>query len=115
MGLDFLRRTAKASRKAWSNGRSDLSNPTLFSHAPSCQTRTVLADADDDAKLSCGEAVTLHMDEQGILVVREKTRIGRVCSPPPDLVAAMRDAGGCALGSIRQVNELSGTLDVEIQ
>ena len=115
MGLDFLRRTAKSSRKAWNNGKSDLSNPTLFAGQPECQTRTVLADADDNSKPCTGEAVTLHMDEQGILVVREKTRIGKVGNPPPDLIDAMRNAGGCALGHIRQVHQLSGTLDVEIK
>jgi hypothetical protein len=115
MGLDFLRRTAKSSRKAWDHGKQELSNPTLFSGQPQCQTRTVLADADNGANPCAGEPVTLHMNEQDILVVRENTRIGRVSSPPSDLVAAMRNAGGCALGHIRQVNRLSGTVDVEIQ
>jgi hypothetical protein len=115
MGLDFLHRTAKSSRKAWNHGKLELSNPTLFAQEPGCQTRTVLADADDGAKPRTGEPVTLHMGEQGILLVREKTRIGKVGNPPSDLVAAIRNAGGCALGHIRQVNPLSGTVDVEIQ
>lgn len=115
MGLDFLRRTAKSSRKAWNHGKTDLSNPTLFGGQSECQTRTVLADADDGAKPCPGEAVTLYMEQQGILLVREKTRIGKVGNPPHDLVDALRNAGGSALGHIRQVNQLSGTVDVEIQ
>lgn len=114
MGLDFLRRTAKSSKKAWNHGKADLSNPTLFSGQPECQTRTVLADADDGAKPCAGEPVTLHLEEQGILLVRERTRIGKVGNPPPDVLNAIRNAGGCALGHISQVNQLSGTVDVEI-
>lgn len=115
MGLDFLRRTAKSSRKAWDHGKQELSNSTLFSGQPPCQTRTVLAEADDGTNPCVGETVTLHISDQDMLLVREKTPIGKVPSPPSDLVTGMRDAGGCALGHIRQVNHLSGTVDVEIQ
>jgi hypothetical protein len=34
---------------------------------------------------------------------------------PPDIVAKIRDAGGCALGQVQTVNQLSRTADVEIK
>ncbi len=38
MGLDFLRRTAKLSSKAWDRGKADLSIPSLFTQQPESQT-----------------------------------------------------------------------------
>ena len=77
--------------------------------------RTVLADYDDDVQLSNGEALTLHWQDQRMLVVRENTRVGGIHNPPPDVVAKVRDAGGCALGQVQSVNQLSRTADVEIK
>lgn len=115
MGLDFLRRTAKSSSKAWDRGKSDLSIPSLFAEQPEGQSRTVLADYDDGVQLSNGEALTLHLQDQTMLVVRENMRVGWVPNPPPDLVAKVSDAGGCALGQVHTVNQLSRTADVEIK
>jgi hypothetical protein len=115
MGLDFLRRTAKSSSKAWDRGKVDLSIPSLFGQQPERQTRTVLADCDDGVQVSSGEALTLHWQDQNMLVVRENTRIGEVKNPPPDIVAKIRDAGGCALGQVQTFNQLSRTVDVEIK
>jgi hypothetical protein len=115
MGLDFLRRTAKTSAKAWDRGKADLSIPSLFTQQPERQTRTVLADYDEGVQLSSGEALTLHLQDKNMLVVRENTRVGEVGNPPPDIVAAIRDAGGCALGQVQHVNQLSRTVDVEIK
>jgi hypothetical protein len=115
MGLDFLRRTAKSSSKAWDRGKADLSIPSLFAQQPESQARTVLADYDDDVQLSSGEALTLHWQDQSMLVVRENTRVGRVQNPPPDIVAKVRDSGGCALGHVQTVNQLSRTADVAIK
>jgi hypothetical protein len=115
MGLDFLRRTAKSSSKAWDRGKADLSIPSLFGQQPERQTRTVLADYDDGVKLSSGEPLTFYLRDQNMLVVRENTRIGEIKNPPPDIVAKIRDAGGCALGQVQTVNQLSGTADVEIK
>jgi hypothetical protein len=115
MGLDFLRRTAKSSSKAWDRGKADLSIPSLFGQQPERQTRTVLADCDDGVQLSSGESLTLHWQDQNMHVVRENTRIGEIKNPPPDIVAKIRDAGGCALGQVQTVNQLSRTADVEIK
>jgi hypothetical protein len=115
MGLDFLRRTAKSSSKAWDRGKANLSIPSLFTHHQDKQSRTVLADYDEDVQLSSGEALTLHWQDQKMFVVRENTRVGWVENPPPDIVAKVRDVGGCALGQVQTVNQLSRTADVEIK
>ena len=114
MGLDFLRRTAKSSTKAWNRGREDLSEPTLFTQQPDCYVRTVLADDDGCGKPLRGETVTLHMQGGDILVVRENMRIGKVGSPSPEISQRIRNSGGCALGRVSDVHSLSGTFDVEV-
>lgn len=115
MGLDFLRRTAKTSRKAWDRGKDDLSTPSLFSQQPQCQTRTVSADLDDGMQVAAGEPVTFYLDNNDVLLVREKTRIGKLGAPTPDVRDAIRNCGGLALGEITQFNPLSMTADVKIQ
>jgi hypothetical protein len=50
-----------------------------------------------------------------MLVVRENTRIGEIKNSPPDIVAKIRDMGGCALGQVQTMNQLSRTADVEIK
>jgi hypothetical protein len=114
MGLDFLRRTAKNSTKAWDRSKTELSVPTLFSQQPDCQTRTVLAEF-DGVMPAAGDALTLHVQDRNMMVVHENTCVGRVGNPPADLLTAIRDAGGCALGHVRQINQLSGTCDVEVK
>ncbi len=114
MGLDFLRRTAKSSIKAWNRGKASLSVPTLFGQQTECQSRAVVAEFDGDIP-QVGEQITLHFQNGDIVIARENCRIGKVSSPPPDLVDALRNAGGCALGRLRQIHQLSGTADVEVE
>jgi hypothetical protein len=113
MGLDFLRRTAKSSTKAWDRGKLELSMPSLFSQQPDRQSRAVQVDCFDGIRLS-GTEVTLHLQGQNIVVVQENMRVGMVERPPPDLVANIREAGGCALGQVQSFNELSWTADVKV-
>ena len=115
MGLDFLRRTAKASSKAWNRGKADLSLPSLFSQQPEPQARTVLADCEEGVQLSSGEVLTLHWQDHNVLVVRENMRVGKVLNPPAAIVEKIREAGGCAVGAVQSVHQLSGTVDVEIK
>lgn len=115
MGLDFIRRTARSSTKAWDRGRSELADPTLFTRHPECSIRTVVAQLDNGIVMEPGSNVTMCLRGERLLVVRETTQIGTIERPPADLVRAIRDMGNQALGSCRQFNQLSGTADVEVK
>jgi hypothetical protein len=76
MGLDFIRGTARSSTKAWNRGRTDLSNPTLFTRYPECHTRTVVARLNDGVEITQGGNVVLCIKNESLVLVRENTQIG---------------------------------------
>jgi hypothetical protein len=115
MGLDFIRRAAPTFTKGWDRGKTDLSNPTLFTRYPECRTRTTVAHLDDSAEAQASEHVAVCVRGSGLILVRETTQIGHIDSVPPDLFRAIDAAGGCALGLLVRINPLSGTADVEIE
>lgn len=115
MGLDFIRRAAPSFIKGWDRGKTDLTNPTLFTKHPDCRTRTTVANIDDGARAKAGEQVAICVRDTKLILVRETALIGVIENPPPDLFRAIDGAGGCALGQVVRINPLSGTADVEIE
>jgi hypothetical protein len=114
MGLDFLRRTAKNSVKAWDRGKAELSAETLFTQQPQCRTRSVMAELDDGVSVAGGEQLVLLVKNNDMILVRGHERIGKVQNPPTDAFDAIRNAGQCALVAVSAFNKLSGTADVEL-
>jgi hypothetical protein len=114
MGVDFLRRTAKSSTKAWDRNKAELSTESLFTLQPQCRTRSVMAELDDGVSVAGGEMLTLLVKNNDMILVRGHERIGRVPNPPADAFEAIRNAGQCALVAVSEFNKLSGTADVEL-
>lgn len=114
MGLDFIRRGAKGFAKAWDKGRTSLAEPTLFTRYPEARARTVIAELLPDCKTKVGAQLAVCVRGDQLVLVEETNQIGCMKSPPPDLLAAVRSAGGYAFGQIKQIHPLSGTADVEI-
>ncbi len=114
MGLDFIRRAAKGFTKAWDRGRTSLASPSLFTRYPESRTRTVIADVMPDSQVQVGAELVVCFAGDQLILVEETNQIGCMKNPPADLVEAVREAGGYALGQIKQFNPLSGTADVEV-
>jgi hypothetical protein len=115
MGLDFLRRTAKNSVKAWDRGKAELSTASLFTQQPQCRTRSLLAELDDGVSVAGGEQLVLMVKNNDMLLVRGHERMGKVPHPPTDAFEAVRNVGQCALVQVCEFNKLSGTADVALQ
>jgi hypothetical protein len=115
MGLDFIRRRAKTFTKTWSRNRTDLARPTLFTRYPECRSRSVIADLASDAGISQGTRVLVCARGAELLLVSGTTQIGAASRPPSDLLSAIHQAGGNALGHVTRINPISGTADVEIE
>lgn len=115
MGLDFIRRAAKGFNKAWDRGRTSLAMPSLFSHNPQLGRRSVIVEfiPDFTPRVGCEYAVCFSGPD--LVMLDEVNCVGVLKSPPPDLVDAVRDAGGAALGQITRFNPISGTGDVEVE
>lgn len=116
MGVDFIRRTAKTFTKSWSNNKvRELSNPTLFTRTPECRTRTAIAQLNDRANLPPGTELSAWVRDATLILVHETVQVGVIDQPPPDIFRTVREAGGCALTRLGQLNPLSGTADVEFK
>ncbi len=115
MGLDFIRRAARTFKKSWSKGAASLAQPTLFTKYPECRSRSVVAAIHSGAQLEPNASYAVHVDGEALRIVKEVTPIATGVTPPPDLFAAVKGAGGCALGRITKINPLSGTANVEIE
>lgn len=115
MGLDFIRARGRTFKKSWSAGASELSTPSLFTRHPECQSRSINASVDAFIGAAAGTCLTVSVEGEQLALVHETRRVGVVTSPPADLLSAIRDSGGCALGEIKRLNPISGTVDVEIQ
>ena len=116
MGLDFIRRTAKTFTKSWDRNKTELAQPTLFTRYPECRSRSLVADiADGAAVLSQGARILVSTRGTELVLITGTTQIGAVQNPPSDLFAAVRQAGGNALGRVTRINPISGTADVEIE
>jgi hypothetical protein len=114
MGLDFIRRAAKGFTKAWDRGRTSLAEPSLFTRYPETRTRTVIAELLPDCQVKVGAELAVCVAGDQLILIQETHQVGYMNNPPPELLEAVRCAGGYALGQIKQFNPLSGTADVEI-
>ena len=115
MGIDFIRRRAKTFTKAWNRNRVDLAQPTLFTRYPECHSRSIVADFVSNDRVSIGASVMVRASGTELVLVDGLTSIGTVSNPPYDLMTAINEAGGHALGHITKINPISGTVDVEIE
>ena len=64
--------------------------------------------------LKVGAQLAVCVSGDQLILVEETYPVGRMKTPPADLLAAVRSAGGYAFGQIKQIHPLSGTADVEI-
>jgi len=115
MGLDFIRRRAKTFTKSWNRNKAELARPTLFTRYPECRSRSVIADLTESAGLSEGSQVLVAAHGTQLALISGTTQIGTAAHPPSDLMSAIHQVGGNALGHITRINPISGTADVEIE
>lgn len=114
MGLDFIRRAAKGFTKAWDRGRTNLAIPSLFSRNPQLGRRSVIVEFQDFTPC-VGAEYPVCFNGPDLVMLHENHCVGLLKSPPSDLVDAVRDVGGTALGQITRFNPISGTGDVEVE
>ncbi len=115
MGLDFIRRSAKTFTKSWDRNRTELAQPTLFTRYPECRSRSLIADIADGAGVSQGSPILVCARGAELVLITGTTQVGAVPHPPSDLLSAVEQAGGNALGRVTRINPISRTADVEIE
>lgn len=98
MGLDFVRQRAADFHRSWDQHREKLGTPTLFSVDPECSSRTLVATT--TKPLEKGKRILIRTEEGDLSAYVGLTRVAQFVSPPPDVIAAIRQSGGYAEGCV---------------
>ena len=113
MGLDFIRRTKPAFRKAWRKGWEELSTPNLLNRDTVPILRTIQATVIDPT-VSEGEELLASRDGERLILMRALTRVGCVDHPPPDVLATLSENCGVLKATVDRLNSLSSTMEVRL-
>ena len=111
MGLDFLRKTAKAHTKAWDTefqrGADDL-------FAPTCAPihRSFIASVVAHGELQEGDTVALRLHDDRVVVMKDLYELAVIDKPSLDLVETLHACFNVLDGTIEETNEFAGTVSV---
>ena len=114
MGLDFVRNKTKTFVKSWDRHRVELGTPDLFTKQPDYCGRTATAEVGNSVILCEGDCLTVEIDGQRLVAIRELSQVAHFISPPAELFQAVREGCGVARGVVQQVNVVSGTVEISI-
>lgn len=111
MGLDFLRKTAKAHTKAW-NAEFQRGAEDLF--APNCSTirRSFLASVIAQGTLHEGDEVSVRLHNDRVIVLRDLAPLAEINKPSLDLVETLNACFGVLHGVVEETNDLADTVSV---
>lgn len=116
MGVDFIReQSGKPWRKRWDKGLDRLKMPGLFDVQFSTQHRTVTAEISSGSSMKAGDHVVIQCDGSLTIVCSGYQQIGRISSIPADMLTAISDLGGVALGIVERVSLFGNNAELSIQ
>jgi hypothetical protein len=113
MGVDFLERTAPKFWKAVSRDAEAVARMTR-GVSTSSHRRVVVADCAAGADVSAGLSLIVRTDGKELVLIDGLYEVGRVYSPPFDVLRSIEEMGGFTEGVVEYVNTLGGTFDVDL-
>ena len=113
MGIDFIRKTAKALDRKFDRALEDLGTPDLFTRPPERRGRIVVAEVLDSEAVAMGEHLLLRKCDDEIVLQRGIKTVARV-DAPSELLEAMAVVL-VAEAKVCSVLELSGVIEVELR
>lgn len=114
MGTDFVERATATFKKSWDKGRVAFETADLFTQQPSCAARTAAADLVGKANLQVGDRLTVEADGGALVARRGLTEVARFTNPSAELVNAVETSCGVAKGTVEQVHELAGVVEISL-
>jgi hypothetical protein len=114
MGIDFTSKCAKSFKKSWDRHRVSLATPTLFTQQPTCLARTAAADIANGVTLQRGETVTVQLCGTNLVAMRGLSPVANFVDPSPDLVSAIQESFGVARGTVEQINNIAGMVEISV-
>lgn len=114
MGLDFVRKAARAFHKGLDVRRIQLATPTLFSEQPISAPRTYAATLGSSQTLTAGEKLSIRLEGELVLAMRGLNPVATVKNPPAELVSALSASYGEACGTVQQVHSIASVAEISI-
>lgn len=114
MGADFLEKAAPQFEKCWDKGRLDLVTQDLFTRLPTTKSRSFAAELQGSASLKKGEKITVDKVGRVLVVTRGHTELARCEDAASELIDAIEANCGLAQGSVDEVHEMAGVVEISI-
>lgn len=114
MGLAFIRSTARKPHvKQWSYAYQCAADD-LFAGIFSAIDRVLLAIPTPGSAVCEGEAVYLRLVDERVLAYKGVEPVAELEKPSLDVLEALNHCHGILDGSVKEVNELAGTLAIHV-
>ena len=114
MGLDFIQKAAKSFHKGLDRSRIELATPDLFTQNPDRAPRTYAAQIRPNATLALGEELSVQYRSGMIVMLRGMDIVADFCTPPAELIEALRESYGEACGTVREVYDVADTVEISL-
>ena len=114
MGVDFVERTKKTFKRSWDRERVALATPDLLRREPGCAGISLAGDIVEGVEVEVGDRLTIELAPRGLIARRGITEVLRMPDAPPEIVEAVRQAFGVAAGTVEQVHEPAGVVEIAI-
>jgi hypothetical protein len=114
MGADFLERTKKTIKRSWDRERVALATSDLLTRQPNCTGRSVVGEIIGSTTVSPGEKLTVERDAAGLVARRGLTDVVRIPQAPPDVVRGIEESCGVGIGTVDQVHNPAGVVEITI-
>jgi sugar (pentulose or hexulose) kinase len=112
MGMDFVTARAPSFKKAWDQSLVELGTSNLFTREPERIKRTAAFSIIGNKKLNPGDYVRVKQSNGCLIAIQEMSEIARADSPPIELLDAVINSQNIASGTVEQVYDLSGVVDI---
>lgn len=113
MGVDFVTTCTPTFERGWDIGLSDARTADLFSDLPNESTRTCRATPTGGVAVAVGDTIFLRPCGGEVSVIRGRSEVGRIGSPPTTLLDRIATTGrGVATGTVTRVFPRSGDFEV---
>lgn len=114
MGAEFIRRAAKSFRKSWDRGRISLGTSVFFTMQPTHVAMSAPFDLCPGAILHPGDRVTVETVGNSLVARSGLSEVARSDHAPTELLRAVQESCGIAMGTIDAVLDAASVAEVSI-
>lgn len=115
MGAEELKKRRRSHDKYIDRQRVALATPDLFTRVPEDQPRSCIAVMAEGMPAKIGDDFILQADKGKLVGCRGNSVHLSSTTAPPDILQAVSNGAGAAVGEIIRINRLSRTVEVKIK